>query len=339
MKKHIGVLVGDGIYADNMFDPDGERNRDDCLRPYIELRSEFKKYNIDITTKDMVSDPSMVTFEIHQDVSDSSFLGKKYCILFETGLVKPLNDKVKDAGYSLVFGWDERLSLFPGFVKQNFPNPCLVRGELGYLHREQLICLIAGNKSLSVASDLDLYCERVRAIKWFEHNHIEDFYLYGVGWEVLAAKPGVLNKIFLRLYRAIALLFDIKPFPSYSGEVVSKKIALEKSRFSICFENVNGQPGYITEKIFDCFFSKNVPVYLGAPDIEKYVPKSCFVDMRDFNNYRELYKYLLEMPESEYIEYQQCAMEFLASDSFYQFSSECFAKNISQKVARDLGCE
>ena len=41
-------------------------------------------------------------------------------------------------------------------------------------------------------------------------------------------------------------------------------------------------PGYMTEKIWDSFKAKTVPVYWGASNIEEYVPKNCFIDYRDF---------------------------------------------------------
>jgi hypothetical protein len=42
--------------------------------------------------------------------------------------------------------------------------------------------------------------------------------------------------------------------------VDSKKNTLEKYKFSICYENARDIPGYITEKIFDCFFAGCVPI-------------------------------------------------------------------------------
>jgi hypothetical protein len=46
---------------------------------------------------------------------------------------------------------------------------------------------------------------------------------------------------------------------SYKGKIDSKKDTLEKYKFSICYENARDTPGYITEKIFDCFFAANSP--------------------------------------------------------------------------------
>ncbi|MCL1721757.1 glycosyltransferase family 10, partial [Vibrio parahaemolyticus] len=53
-------------------------------------------------------------------------------------------------------------------------------------------------------------------------------------------------------------------YKSYKGSVESKTHTLKNYKFCICFENAQMIEGYITEKIFDCFFSATVPIYWGA---------------------------------------------------------------------------
>jgi len=48
-------------------------------------------------------------------------------------------------------------------------------------------------------------------------------------------------------------------------------------KFILCFEN-SYQNGYITEKIFNCFFSRTIPIYKGDPNINKYFNHSSFID-------------------------------------------------------------
>ncbi len=73
---------------------------------------------------------------------------------------------------------------------------------------------------------------------------------------------------------------------------------LSRYKFCLGFENTSF-PGYITEKIFDCFLAGTIPIYMGAPDILDYIPRSCFVDLRRFNNYDELGEYLNAFSASE----------------------------------------
>ena len=47
-------------------------------------------------------------------------------------------------------------------------------------------------------------------------------------------------------------------------------------KFIICFEN-SKTPGYITEKIFNVFLSKSIPIYDGAPDIGDFISDRSFI--------------------------------------------------------------
>ncbi len=89
---------------------------------------------------------------------------------------------------------------------------------------------------------------------------------------------------------------------NYKGTLnphINKYITLNQYKFNFIVENVIVD-NYISEKILDSFISLSIPVYLGSPTVEKYIPKSCFVDMRDFESNDELVKYLENMPEKEY---------------------------------------
>ena len=52
-----------------------------------------------------------------------------------------------------------------------------------------------------------------------------------------------------------------------------------KYKFIICFENSYAD-GYITEKIFNCFFAKTIPIYKGSEKICDYINRNSFIDGR-----------------------------------------------------------
>ena len=118
--------------------------------------------------------------------------------------------------------------------------------------------------------------------------------------------------------------------------ILNKQEVLLRSRFSIVYENIQGLEGYITEKIFDAFVAGNVPIYWGASDIEKYVPKECFIDRRDFNNHKQLYDLLKNMSEDRYIDYQNSIKNFLENKSEL-FSCNKFADDIVSKIMKKIG--
>lgn len=53
-----------------------------------------------------------------------------------------------------------------------------------------------------------------------------------------------------------------------------------KYKFIISFENSHTD-GYITEKIFNVFLSKSIPIYDGAPDINNFINKQSFIQYDD----------------------------------------------------------
>jgi hypothetical protein len=174
---------------------------------------------------------------------------------------------------------------------------------------------------------LELYTERIKAIRWFEINHPEDFDLYGIGWDRHYFK-GVLAK----LNRFDALTKLLKPkYPSYKGRIKSKKV-LQKYKFAICYENARDIPGYITEKIFDCFFAGCVPVYWGASNITEHIPDNTFIDKRNFRTYDKLYSYLKNMSDKKYMNYLDAIKSFIKSDKIYPFNAEYFAESIVNEI-------
>jgi len=100
-----------------------------------------------------------------------------------------------------------------------------------------------------------------------------------------------------------------------------KLTALGDGRFSLILENCV-YPGYVTEKIFDAFRAGTVPIYLGAPDIEDFVPPDCFIDFRRFANPDSLWKELAEMSETQWSNYRQNIRFFLQSSLYRQHLEE-----------------
>jgi hypothetical protein len=161
----------------------------------------------------------------------------------------------------------------------------------------------------------ELYSERRRAIRYF-YRH-EGFHLYGSGWDKW------LLGVSYRDYRSA--------LQCYQGRCENKIDKLAKYRFSICYDNTIF-PGYITEKIFDCFYAGCVPVYLGAPDICNYIPKECFIDKRQFSNYKDLDQFLSQVGPVEFEGYHQAISNFLNSKAFEPFYQGYFARKLLSAV-------
>ncbi|POB13201.1 glycosyltransferase family 10 domain-containing protein [Halobacteriovorax sp. DA5] len=240
---------------------------------------------------------------------------KKILILREPYLVRKDNyDINKHKDFDKVLTWNEELLekggkyiFYPStrFFKENF-----VKREISYCDKK-FLCLINGNLSSRVKGEL--YSERVNVAKWFERNQPDVFDLWGRGWDKFTIKLG--NK-FLRLKKPLFIR------PSWRGEIDNKLKCLSGYKFAICFENSKNNNNYITEKIFDCFLSGAVPIYFGAPNVTKFIPKSCFIDYREFKDINDMYSYLINISEDRYLEYQSEIERFLSSKHSSTFSIE-----------------
>lgn len=155
-----------------------------------------------------------------------------------------------------------------------------------------------------------LYQYRFDAVQWFEKNAPQDLDFYGLGWP-----------------QNVSLL--------YRGDTKDKIQCMKKYKFAICFEN-SSFDGYISEKIFHCFQAGCVPVYWGPPNIEKYIPKNCFIDFRDFSSFDELYQYLISVDEKIFNDYLDNIRAWFKTPMAYNFSFEHFIDLVMCWANRDF---
>lgn len=325
-----------GVNRDELFNLDSVNNRDNGHYSWVILRDAFKERGYSLHTADVNAD-SNVACELHIDVQFSDNAIPCYLLMLETPQVWPANgDLEKIQKYRKVFTWNDSLVDQKFYIKANFPNIIKINPIDGFSARDHFCCLIAGNKAIGHSDRNALYSERVKSIRWFENNAPDEFSLYGVGWEMPEARSGLLGKILRYLWRSIGLSSFYTPFPSYRGKLNNKSDALKRTRFSICYENIADVPGYITEKIFDSFFSGCIPIYWGANNITDYIPDGCFIDRRKFSDTAAVYEFLKNMTENQYCQYQNRISEFLNSDVASQFSAEFLANKVVNTVVNDL---
>lgn len=224
---------------------------------------------------------------------------------------------------------DERRATFHSV---RFPGRhCDVRDESGLAwRRKQFMLLVNSNKRPPVglryraaclrepALRRDLYAERLRAIVHFAAQ--PEFHLYGGGWG--AQRPWQSAEEFGSVSKC------------YKGTLPyeDKLAMMSRYRFVLCFENMDFK-GYVTEKIFDCFFAGAIPVYLGAPDVDRYVPRDTYIDFREYGgDYRRLERYLLGMTAEQAAGYLSAARSFLTSAAYQPFYEDSVARSMLDAV-------
>jgi len=328
------------VYNNNqMFDPTFNADiGDDLLYPLHELARVGKERGHSISTIDQEgADPFDAIAFFDYPGRDNPYLKKLvdtdfknlYLFLFENPIIKPDNYNPKNyLPFKKVFTYKDDIvdnkKIFKTFVPEKIPAFIPMN-----LNRPNFCCMIAGNKMNLRGGQL--YSERVRAIRWFEKNHPDKFDLYGKGWD----EPYL--PAFLRRYVWPSLFKAYYPSPqSYQGECPSKHKVLKQYTFSICYENLQNCPGYITEKIFDSFFAGCIPVYLGANNITDYIPENTFIDKRDFPTYEELYQHMKSLTQRDCLEYSTAIQKFLRSEQIVQFSTDTFVNQILTEMTATI---
>lgn len=151
----------------------------------------------------------------------------------------------------------------------------------------------------------ELYSERERVIRYFEDNHSDEFDFYGFKWD----KSG-------------------RKWKNYKGLADNKYEIYQRYKFALCLENTYGTRGYITEKIMDCFKAGVVPIYKGAPDIQKYIPDNTYILYDKFCSVEELYQFLSMMSYETYEGYRNAIAAFMNSEKARYFTIENWAESL-----------
>lgn len=280
--------------------------------PYV-LKNFFLKYNYELNTYELVDKPEIyIFFGLSTKEIIKSFIYKKKSIYiqFEPPVVMPIHSigNMRKLGnlFDVVLTWNDDLVDNKKFFKFHFPMPKQSEEiEKVSFNNKKLLTNISGYK-LSKRKN-ELYSKRIEAIRYFEKNAKNDFEFYGMGWSK-------------------------EENPSYIGKVDSKIDVLKNYKFSLCYENEEGLNGLISEKIFDCFYARTIPIFWGAENIDKYVPSECYIDKREFDTYEDLHKYLINMTEEEYNNRIDSIEEYLKSQEFAKHSSEYFAETVYENL-------
>lgn len=255
---------------------------------------------------------------------------KKYLFIAECEKINKNNGR-KDLlnDFEVVFAYNDDLIATSGYKKLNLTNKMKNPLNIDF-HKKSFSVIIAGNKSSMQKGEL--YSERLKAIKFMEKKHPKDFDLYGIGWD-LKYFTGIRPIRALNHFNFIRKIFT-KKRKSYKGKIDKKIKVLSQYKFCFCYENFKTIPGYITEKIWDCFFAGCIPVYYGAPNILNYIPDNCFIDFRNFSSYEDLYNFLNSIDQKKYEEYISNITKFLQTEKAYTFSADYFVESIMSEIIK-----
>lgn len=332
--KKIALYVNDYYKNNRIFDlKDKVSNRDNCLYHWSVLKTEFEKEGYSLATHDLnsIENSEIVLYNDMPNIKNINKDKKNILILFEPEIIRPDNwVKENHKYFNKIFTWNDEWVDNKKYFKFYLPNKIPQNKNNRISEKVKMCVMISGNKMEKHPNEL--YSERIKAINWFEKEHLDSFDLYGFGWD----RYNFSGRFSKKLNRITFLTKLISPkYPSYRGKADSKLEVLSKYRFAICYENMKNVQGYITEKIFDCFFAGCVPVYWGASDISNLIPEDTFINREKFQSYDELYEYLSTMNNREYQRYLDAIKRYVEGDLVNFFSAENFAKTIVKSITEN----
>ena len=301
------------------------------------IRKLFLENNIELNTPDL-NQGRQTIFNLFSDGQYGPLpKGINYLMAIENPYITtPNGDLIYLRKFNRVFTFNRDLLHLQNVTQIFLPNRIRLESFSTFDERPLFSCLINSNKTFPFSLNSDLYLERIKTIRWYEDNQPADFHLYGMGWDKPLRAYTLKNKLVRRIQRIRTQLFSYKPFPSCRGEIANKQEVLSKAKFAYCYENVADLPDYITEKLFDCFFSGCVPVYWGTETINEHIPSNCFINRRDFKNTAEVHEFLKMIDESAYQEYQENVRRYLLSPEVRKFDISDFSKKIVDAILSDL---
>lgn len=298
-------------------------NRDNGLLPYYNFKKDLEKAGYIVTTFDHyrnfesqdLSSALYISFGRQRDPELPKGLGLRLFAFFL--LEPPLVDKKMYDSLPLLTNYFQNVFIhntsgdcynlknvdIAKLRKLYWPQPqsFVTDKDWEKSNRHRSVVLINSHHKPKSFSGRELYSERIHwAVGLSKFISVD---LYGRGWTNLFSRSSMWF-VYLKNY------FKIKKI--YKGPCQSKTETMSQYIFALCFENLK-MDGYITEKIFDCFYAGTIPIYWGGADIEKWIPAGCYIDVRKFKNPENLALYLKKISSDEIALYRKNAKRFLAS--------------------------
>jgi hypothetical protein len=329
MKRNIFIDPSYSHFLDNgLFNlNDPVLNRDGQLLPFFRAKSNAQATGDDMVTADLLSNLSddgiAEYYSLGLTTRLDNFIGEnkiklKAFVVLEPPIVAPhlykllprltkifekvyLHNAVGD-GYSLVGVETSKLHRF----YWPLPYHGVLIEHWASANRLNKIVVINGNHKAWFKKS-ELYSMRINAM--VELNRLGCIDLFGRGWADWRSRNSMWPPYFINLKSLMSI---------YKGACESKYNVLSKYAFCLCVENMK-MSGYISEKIFDCFYTGVIPIYFGAPDITDHIPSTCFIDRRNFSSWTEAWKFAYSLSEIDRQKYRDSAREFMHSNQSLKY--------------------
>lgn len=104
----------------------------------------------------------------------------------------------------------------------------------------------------------------------------------------------------IRAIKSLEKFGEVDVFgPSVNLPVEGKYQIAKNYKFMVCFEN-DLFPGYVTEKLFDAFFSDTVPLYWGDPGGLSIIKPEIMLNLKDFVSLNDYANHVSQINDYQY---------------------------------------
>ncbi len=298
-----------------------EKHPNPCIHVWPKIKHKLAEKGIELIItetkhvgKRLLADPEVKYYITHNCYSQrKTFLSKipkekSVLWIWEPATVNPeFYRQELHSNFAKIFTFDDTLLQSSKYLKFYHPHNLSMIDSVVPFEEKKFLCLMNACKTARPRKLwLNYYAERLKVINFYEKKKPGELHLYGRNWG---------------------------KHPSAKGVVADKTATIKNYKFCICYENTN-TPGYVTEKMFDCFYAGVIPVYLGAENVTETIPESCFINRRKFECDEAVYQYMRAMDKETYERYLQNIREYLASDQGYVYTPEHFIESFINWVTK-----
>lgn len=311
---NVAFLPSSSAYLNNVIFI--EKFRDNCNEPHRLLKAKLAEVGINLNTVDIAAtsiiDVLICTRHDYQ-IGNIRRIVKAHdcaCIYWvtEEETVCPLHEKrfLNDPMYDVVLTWRSDFIDNKNFMRCFYPSPIKVLDKIDFVieNKKRRLNIINSFKKSRSKKKLDLYNYRIEVAQSLAEKDACD--IYGAGW------PSTTT--------------------NYMGRIESKKNIQSKYLFTLCIENTLGEPGAITEKIFDAFEAGSIPLYLGASDIADYVPENSFISLNERRSADEIISIIDECSNETASDYLESIWDFIGSPAYETFNSVGFVESVQNAI-------
>lgn len=305
-------------YQDRLFDAsDIILNRDDTLSPFIRLKTALESASATVHTADYLQEHaegcdyySFGVLDNFRRLSGRDGIRLRAFLIMEPPVVDHhLYDALPEltaifervyvhntAGHGYSLKGVDRSKLRKLYWPQ--PRADVIESIWEKQDRQRRIVMINGNHKPKYFLG-ELYSRRIEAMAALAKFGVID--LFGRGWDRWWSR----SSMWFPYWRHRKTLMSI-----YKGACSSKYEVMSNYTFALCFENMEMR-GYVTEKIFDCFYAGAIPLYLGAQDIAHLIPSEAYVDCRRFRSWGQMLEAVMRLSAEQIQSMREAGRSFV----------------------------